>query len=435
MMDGTSLPFPPGGVMAGRSERNRMEWLSGQDLALRRLERARMPLHFGVLAVFGATPSGRAPAKLVRERAARVPELRQRIRQVWCPWGAAAWAEDSRFRVSDHVVSRSLRQPGDHAELADRVAELMAATLRLDRPLWSFDVISGLIGNRWALLARLHHAVSDGPGAVELGLRLFDGFPAQQPAPQQASWFPRDALKVARQSMGIARDMVGQFRLPAPDSPLHGTAPPRRRVEFLRFPLVELQKVRNKHGGTANDILLAMVAGGLRRWTQGRIRALVPADLRPTMSTRTGRNQVSSYLCDLPLAEPDPVRRLRAISSEMERNKAVGPRAGAGAFPLLAERIPAAVHQVVTPFLTGMAPLLFDLGVTNVRLPSIPLTLGGTPLEAIYPIAPLPDGHRLSVAICGYDDSVNLGVYADPRLDLREFGLAVTDALAELSDG
>jgi diacylglycerol O-acyltransferase / wax synthase len=409
-----------------------MEWLSGQDLALRRLERAAMPLHFGVLAVFGASPSRRAPAKLVRERAARVPELRQRIRPMWFPWGAAAWAEDPRFRVSDHVASRTVRQPGDLAALADLVAELMAAPLPLDRPLWSFDVIRGLAGQRWAILARLHHAVSDGPGAVELGLRLFDGFPARQPAPQQAPWFPGDPLNVVRQSAGIARDMVSRFRLPEQESPLHGTAPPRRQVEFLRFPLTELRAVQNLHGGTVNDILLAMVAGALRRWTRGRIRALIPVDLRPTMSTRTGRNQVSAYLCDLPVAEPDPVKRLRTISAEMQQNKAVGPRGGPGAFPLLAERIPAAVHRLVTPLLTGVAPLLFDLAVTNVRLPSMSLALGGSPLEAVYPVAPLPVGHRLSVAICGYGDSVNLGVYGDPRLDLRDFGLAVADSLGEL---
>lgn len=409
-----------------------MEWLSGQDLALRCLERARMPLHFGVLAVFGAAPSRRVPARLVRERAARIPELRQRIESAWCPWGAAAWADDPRFRVSDHVASHSLRAPGGRAELAGLAAELMAAALPLDRPLWSLEVIRGLAGDRWALLARLHHAVSDGPGAVELGLRLFDKFPAEQPAPQQAPWFSRDALNLVWQSMGIARDMVGRFRLPEPDSPLHGTAPPRRRVELVEFPLAELHKIRNTYGGTVNDILLAAVAGALRGWTHGRIRALIPVDLRPSMSARTGRNQVSAYLCDLPVAESDPVRRLRMISAEMDRNKAVGPRGGAGAFPLLAERIPAAVHRVVTPLLTGVAPLLFDLSVTNVRLPSLPLTLGGAPLEAVYPIAPVPYGHRLSVAICGYGDSVHLGIYGDPRLDLRNFGQGMADALAEL---
>lgn len=388
-----------------------------------------MPLHFGVLAVFRAAP-GKAPVRLVRERAARVAELRQRVRGG--PLGSAVWVDDPEFRVSEHVASHSVRS--SELGLTGLVAELMAAPLPPDRPLWRMDVIRGLGDGRWAILARLHHAVSDGPGAVELALRLFDGFPARQGSPSEPWWFLREALTTARQSWGIVANMAIRARPPHPDSPLYGSVPLQRQVEFLRFPLTDLRQVRDLYGGTVNDVLLAMVTGALRGWTRERIRVLIPVDLRPTKPTRTGRNQLSSYLCDLPMAEASPIRRFHSIRSQMNRNKTKGPHRGAGAFPLLADRVPAGLHRAVTPLLTGVAPALFDLAVTNVRLPSIPLTFGGAPLEAVYPVAPFPVGHRMSIAACGYGDSVFVGINGDPELGLDDFGSAMTESLAELAD-
>src|SRR5205823_13532588 len=113
-------------------------------------------------------------------------------------------------------------------------------------------------------------------------------------------------------------------------------------------------------------------------------------------------NLLSGYVCALPVSEPDPLVRLRAIRSEMDRNKAAGSQSGPGALPVLADSLPPAVHRLAGPFAGLGAPLLFDTVVTNVPLPSVPLHLAGAELREIYPVLPLAHGHALGVAISTY---------------------------------
>ncbi len=320
------------------------------------------------------------------------------------------------------------------------------------------------------MLAKLHHAVCDGPGAVELGLGLFDGFtaPEQPPAPCEGGFRARglaaarsasdvlthparliggatkaaDLVKQGYEAAGIFSAIVGGIRRLDPASPLRCAHWPRRRIELSRLSLSDLQRVRALHGGTINDVLLALVAGALRAWLSSQdcdlagrtVRVLVPVNLRQGGESGFGRNQVSGYLCELPVGEPDPVKRLHAIRSAMDRNKAAGPRRGAGAFPLLADQLPRAVHRIVTPAVGGMAPLLYDLVISNVPLPAVPLALGGAGLREVYPFVPLATGQAMGIAACSYGDAMCLGIYADPRTvpDLANFADSLERALDEL---
>jgi diacylglycerol O-acyltransferase / wax synthase len=185
-----------------------------------------------------------------------------------------------------------------------------------------------------------------------------------------------------------------------------------------------------------------VVAGALRHWLVDRghfvddltLRALIPVSTRVRGGDRDAGNQLSGYLCDLPIGEPDPVARLHAIRVEMDRNKATGTRRGPGAIPVLADALPAALHRLVTPMVGRCAPLFFDTMVTNVPLPAIPLHLDGAELQELYPLAPLAPDHALGVALSRYRNSVHVGLHACSAAlpDLERLGEAVHRSVADL---
>jgi len=250
------------------------------------------------------------------------------------------------------------------------------------------------------------------------------------------------------QALGIAASLLGSATPPPPQSPWTASTSADRALAMLRLDLQDVHRIRRRHGGTVHDVLLAVVTGALRRWLAGRpgrpggrsqvdgltLRALVPVS-RPLRCARSqGGNRLSGYLCELPVGEPDPLARLRAVRAEMDRNKTAGPGRGPGALPLLADRLPPAVHRLAGPFLGLGAPLLFDTVVTNVPLPNLPLHLAGAELRELYPIVPLAHGHALGVAVSTYRGTAHLTLHADQQAlpDLDRLAAAVPAALATL---
>jgi hypothetical protein len=143
------------------------------------------------------------------------------------------------------------------------------------------------------------------------------------------------------------------------------------------------------------------------------LRAFIPVSQRARSGKRTGGNRLSGYLCALPVGEPDPGERLLMIRRSMERNRAAGASSGAGAIPVLADRLPAAVHRIAAPAASQCASLLFDLMVTSIPVPSIRFTLDGAELEAIFPIAPLAAGQALVIGLSWYQNRAYVALNAD----------------------
>lgn len=468
--------------------------LSGLDTAFLCLDSRSAPMNLGALAIFAPNQPVH-PARLVellRDRASRMPRLRQRARALLVPFGAVAWVPDHEFDPDRHVFAHHLPRPHDPEQLTEKVAELMSQRLPTDRPLWELHVITGLTGGRFAVLAKLHHALADGAGAVLIGLGLMDGFTQPdipEPRVPEAETLAADSLsdvvssavtavssavgaarraaagsvklvngsstmtaalrdlperaKRVQEALGIAASVVRGARPPAVDSPLLAAPSPDRQLAMLRVGVDEIKRVRARHGGTNNDVLLTLLSGALRDWLGSRgedvtgrtIRALIPVNQRGRAEGQRGAgNQLSGYLCDLPVGEPDPVERLRIVRANMDRNKEAGPSQGAGALPVLAARVPAAVHRVATPFISGGASLLFDTVATNVQLPNVPLFCDEAALQEIYPIVPLAAGHALAVAFCGYGNAVHIGLCAnaDALPDLHTIRDGFTDTLSDL---
>ncbi|GAA1806972.1 DUF1298 domain-containing protein [Planosporangium flavigriseum] len=221
------------------------------------------------------------------------------------------------------------------------------------------------------------------------------------------------------------------------------TSSANRRLALLQLDVGAVRQVRKRHGGTDNDVLLAVVTGALRAWLaeQGHcaeslnVRAFVPVSRRSRANDPRRGNVLSGYLFDLPVQERDPLDRLRQIRVTMDRHKAAGFARGPGAIPVLADRVPAAVHRVAGPLARHGAPLLFDTMITNVPIPGRPLTLAGARLREVYPIAPLARGQALGIALSAYQGRVHVGLHADRQTlpDLPRLAAAVPAALAALA--
>jgi len=417
------------------------ELLAPLDLAFWHLESDAHPMHLGALAVF-APASGVTPPHvldLLRTRAAAIPRLRMCVRDVLLPVGGAAWTVDKDFDVHRHV-RRVAVADGDFMAGATRLAgELMEQPLGRGLPPWQMYLIGGADDGPFAVLVKLHHALADGMRAVAIGAGIFDeiatttrsatrGLPAVPPR----SWLP-DPREVAGMALGrigeVGRALgVGASVVRAGRLDLRGdtafTAPSSgtRRLATADLDATALQRIRRAEGGTANDILLAVVAGALRRWMGERgealtgtdPRALVPVSRRRPGGAVTG-NRLSAYLLDLPVGTADPRERLRTVRVAMDRNKAAGPLKGAGAVAVLADQLHPLAHRFGAPLAANAARMLFDLLVTSVPLPRSALSLGGCPLSALYPMAPLARGQSLAVALSTYGGRVHVGLVADGK--------------------
>lgn len=476
------------------------EPLSSLDLSFLRLESRDNPMHLGAVLVFGPCDGadgspGAGPERLateLRARVAAVPRLRRRL----APAGLGyAWVEDPGFDPTVHVRHSPLPAPAGPAELGAVVGTLMATQLRRDRPLWELHVLGPLADGGTAVVVKLHHALADGLRAVGLAITLFDTVRTRrddtsQPRGRTLSLVPpvADVDYSTGQLMGALGPLLGPTRLlpgprtlaaslvsragqardtasiagaalrttiwdPAPPSLLNTAAGPGRRFAMLRADLDDVHRVRKHHGGTVNDVALAVVAGGLRHWLGSRghlptapLRVLVPVSRPHPDPADAAGNRLSGYLVDLPTDEPDPLTRLHTIKDAMVAHKSTGHRRGAGAFPLLAELMPALSHRITGPLSTALtAPLaataataasrLFNTVVTNVPLPDLGLSLAGARLTEVYPVVPLAPGQTLGVALTTYRRTLHLGLHAGPALpDLDHLGQALIAALTELTN-
>ncbi|MFF2183676.1 wax ester/triacylglycerol synthase family O-acyltransferase [Streptomyces sp. NPDC058155] len=478
------------------------ELLAPLDLAFWHLESPDHPMHLGALAVFETAPDGPAAPgvrtgvgddallDLLATRAAAVPRLRMLVRDVLLPVGGAAWSVDKDFDVRRHVRLVEL-PPGDFAEETARLAgELMERPLERGIPPWEMYVLAGRPtgggapggdgsiggtspgGRPFAVLVKLHHALADGMRAVAIGAGIFDqiadaraaGARRARPAPPR-SWLsgPWQVADMARhrlgdlgRALGIGASVVRASRLDLRGTPaLTAGSSGTRQLATAVLALEDVRQVRKAHGGTVNDVLLATVAGALRRWMLERgeqlpdcdprsdPRALVPVSGRRPSRARQGTgagggsgsgNMLSAYLLGLPVSEPDPLSRLTAVRRAMDRNKKDGPSRGAGALAVLAGQLHPLAHRLGAPIAGSAARMLFDVLVTSVPLPRATLSFGGCPLREIYPMAPLARGQSLAVGLTTYGGRVHVGLVADGKAvpDLGGLAKNMNEELNEL---
>ncbi|MFI6544652.1 wax ester/triacylglycerol synthase family O-acyltransferase [Streptomyces prunicolor] len=430
--------------------------LAPLDLAFWNIESDRNPMHLGALGVFSAhsPTAGAHAADLLAARAAAVPGLRMRIRDVWQPlslsFGSATREADPDFDPLHHVRL--------HAPTADFQADagrLMERPLERGRPPWEAHVLPGEDGVSFAVLFKFHHALADGLRALALAAAILDpmDMPERRPRPAEPArglipdvrklpGLVRGALSDVGRALDIGASVARSTLDVRSSSALTSEASGTRRTAGVVVDLDDVHRIRKTVGGTVNDVLIAVVAGALRSWLDERgdgsegvaPRALIPVSKRRPRSAQPQGNRLSGYLIRLPVDDPNPLARLESVRAAMDRNKDAGPNRGAGAVALLADHVPALGHRLGGPLAAQAARLWFDILVTSVPLPGIGLKLGGNPVTAVFPYAPLAGGQSLAVAVSTFRGHVHYGLVADAEAvpDLDVFARALTEEVETL---
>jgi WS/DGAT/MGAT family acyltransferase len=403
------------------------------------------PFQIALLGIFDGSPflqpDGTLDVPRIRRelvlRAGHVEALARRVVWTRVGEGMPVWASDPSFDPERHVEAGTL-PPG--ADLADWAANRMLRPLPMDRPMWRAEVVDGLPDGHFALIVVVHHVVADGLAGVALASSLLDPAPDTAPAavPPPAvpplpshrdlrrargreilaalrrGWPPRiPDLRRLRQLLRQLRDASTDLRTRTSETSLPRQVGPRRRLVVVRQPLDDLKQTGHALGVTVNDLLLAAVTGGLRRLLSARGEDVDRLVLRTSVPAATGAGHQASgiMLVDLPVAEPDPLRRVAAIRAATARSKQ---RLYSGAGD-----VTEVVHLAIPLARLGMRWLRrfggtrVNLFVTDVPGPSSPLWLAGARLLEAVPVAPLVQHVGLGVAALSYAGELTVSVLAD----------------------
>jgi diacylglycerol O-acyltransferase len=429
------------------------------------------PRQLATLAVLDPGREGFDHEKLIasiNERLAFVPRYRQRVRTVPGNLGRAVWVDDEDFDLTYHVRRSALPRPGSSAQLRDLVSRLIARRLDRERPLWEAYLVEGLEHDRVALLIKSHEALVDGTETVDLAQVLLEetdrirDVPSEdwrpRPAPGTAELFAgsvvdnlRRPTELVTQATGALRAIRGRLpwggRYPGDQGgPLSVSLSQQRRFVTVATRLSDYRTVRDAHGGTVNDVIMATVTGGLRCWlltraeqirATTRVRALVPMSVLDAEAEPTSLgSQVVGHLLSLPVGESSPVMRLHQVSYALRAHKETGRAVAASKLASLPGFAPTTFHALGARVAEAESPQSYELGITNVPGPQEPLYVAGTRMVETYPALPLSPGHAVALGVTSYDGGVYFGLVADRDAvpDADVLGQCLREALEELVD-
>jgi diacylglycerol O-acyltransferase / wax synthase len=455
-----------------------LDRLTAVDASFLTNETSSSHMHIGAISIFeGPAPKYVDLLEHVRGRLELVPRFRQRLIVPPLEAGRPLWADDVNFNLTYHIRHTGLPEPGGETQLRRLAGRVFSQQLDRSKPLWELWLVQGLERDRFALLTKTHHAMVDGISGVDIGTVLFDLEPVPEPKPSEDGWMPEreptTAELVARGAMDAAvapvklveraveavrhpeatarrvgealeglGEVVGALADPAPDVPLNQRIGPHRRFAWARAELDTFKRIKNALGGTVNDVVLAVVTGALREWmhshsirTEGlELRALVPVSVRTEDERGNLGNRIAAMRGPLPVYVEDPVRRLRVVSEQMEGLKRSKQALGAEVIARFNDFAPPTLLAQASRL--NFSTRLFNLIVTNVPGPQIPIYLLGREMEELFPVAFLPQNHALAVAVMSYNGRICFGLLADYDAldDVEELALGLNRSLEELEE-
>jgi diacylglycerol O-acyltransferase len=463
-----------------------MRQLTGLDAQFLALETARQSGHVGGLAVLDPStrPNGRLELadvhNMLAERLPLLPPFRWRLKQVPLGLDYPYWIDDPDFDLEYHVREIALAPPPTDEKLGEQVARIFARPLDRARPLWEVYLIHGLQDGHVALLTKIHHAAVDGLSGQEILSVLLDLTPAGREAPppddSPPDREPSDLEMLGRGLLGAPR-YVGRVVQALPstlpnleDAPLiseipgaktmgrttarvtralrrresrvlerttltrprtsfNGRVSPHRRFAFGQLSLDQVKTVKNAHGYTVNDVVVAICTGAVRRWLieheelpEEPLVAQVPVSVRTEKQRGTYGNRIGMMSVPLFTNVADPLERLRATHEALrvakERHKALP----AELLQDTAQFIPPAVFaraSRVTFSLAATRTPVWNMVVSNVPGPQFPLYCVGAQMVAHYPVSVITDGMGLNMTVMSYWGHLDFGIVAD-REQMRD---------------
>lgn len=423
--------------------------------------------------------------------------LRRRLAEVPLGLGHPYWVDDPHFDIEFHLRELALPSPGGEQELAEQVARIHARPLDRSRPLWEAYVITGLSGGRCAFYSKIHHSAIDGVTGAEILETIMDltveprevppedaPFVPRMPSPislvrrglSQLAVHPVGLLATIPQSLQYVDQLPGAGNLPgarllsetaglvqrmlgaparptalgaapgrqlrAPRTPLNGTITAHRRIAFGSLPLGDVKRVKNHFEMTVNDVVMTITGSALRRWLLDHdalpevpLVAAVPVSIR--VEDEAG-NQISVMLAELPTHLRDAEQRLHSTKASMDEAKRAFDATPASLLQDLSALVPTALSGLAARALFKLATVPgvpFNLFVSNVPGPQLPLYIAGARVRGIYPVSAVTDlTGGLNITLFSYDGSLDFGLIACREMVPDVWNLIgyLEDALAEL---
>jgi WS/DGAT/MGAT family acyltransferase len=452
--------------------------LTALDTGFLHLERSGAHMHVAAIFVFdGDPPAYDEVVEAIEARMHLVPRYRQKLAHVPLGQGRPVWVDDPHFNPRYHLRHSALPAPGSDEQLKNLAGRLFALPLDRTKPLWELNLVEGLDGARFAIISKTHHALVDGVSGVDITSVIFDTSPEPSPVGRDARpWIPRpeptaaellaDALleratvpaEAARGLRALTRaprhalERAGEWLVgmgamawaglnPAPATPFNVPIGPHRRYTWVDADLARFKAIKNELGGTLNDVVLAAVTLALGRFLRRRgeetdelvLRAMVPVSVRADAQRGALGNRVAAMWAPLPVGNQDAAAVLSEISEAMRGLKESGQAVGAQALTSLADFAPPTIMSQAARLQSRQR--FFNLVVTNVPGPQMPLYLLGRHLQAFYPVVPLAHHQALGIAIMSYDGRLGFGLLGDydAMPDLEALASDLEAAIADLS--
>jgi diacylglycerol O-acyltransferase / wax synthase len=471
-----------------------MQQLTGMDASFLALETANTTGHVGGLSVLDPSTASE-PLTLARltevmaERLPLVPVLRRKLLNVPFGLDQPYWIDDADFDIEYHVREIALPRPGSDAQLTEQVSRLHARPLDRTRPLWELYLITGLAGDRAAVYSKIHHAAVDGVSGTELLTVLFDltptgreppaaePFQPERPPPPpvlavraaiRLAWRPVQTIRITNElvrllptlaspASTLAGEILGLNRGDgaviatrpgrAPATPFNRAITPHRRFAFRSVDLGTVKTVKKAFGVSVNDVVMAMCAGALRHWLVDHdalpgqpLVAMIPVSVRDPASQGALGNRVSAMLAPLPTSVTDPGLRLQIVHSATQAAKAQQAEIPQGLVDQISDfAVPALTARAArVVFATGLLHRLppFNITISNVPGPNVPVYMCGARLIAHYPVSVVTDGQGLNITLVGYLGQLHFGLVSSRELvpDIDKLAGYLPEELALLAE-
>jgi len=406
----------------------------------------------------------------VAARLHRIPRYRERLAYVPIE-GHPVWVDDERFNLNYHLRHTSLPRPGSERQLKRLAARIMSQQLDRGKPLWETWIVEGLEGGRFAMISKVHHCMIDGVSGADM-LSVILSPTVDAPVETPVRWIPRPApsasellrdevvarlkgplhlaARLLREPATVAaevRDGLGALMetasgsLRIPDlTPLNQPIGPHRRFDWMTMELSAIREVRDRLGGSVNDVVLAIVAGAVQRFLTQRsiavdhldFRVFVPVSVRSAAERGVMGNRVAGWIVDLPIGERNPgsrVAKVRQTTADLKNSRQTR---GMEILTELSEWTGSTILSLAERLASRATP--FNMVVTNVPGPPLPLYLLGARMLEVYPMVPLFVNQGLGLALFSNAGKLFWGFNADWDVlpDLHEFVGAIEASFAEL---
>jgi diacylglycerol O-acyltransferase / wax synthase len=432
--------------------------LTGLDSAFLHLEEhSTAHMHVASVMVFkGQAPPYQALVEHILGRLHLVPRYRQRLAFVPLGQGRPVWTDDPRFNPYYHIRHTALPRPADEQALKRLAGRLFSQRLDRSKPLWEIWLVQAMSRNRFALIAKTHHALVDGISGVDITTVLFDTAPdalpaSRPPTPWSAAPLPgpaklladalmeratvpgemargaraavrapKRALRRLRSSVqGVGAAALPGLEHPAPPTPFNVEIGPHRRYTWIDAELAVFKAIKDALGGTLNDVVLSAVSLALGEHlrsqgyeTEGLVlKAMVPVSVRADAERGALGNKVAAMWASLPVGVKGAADCYEQVRMSMAELKSSGQAVGAEVLTNLAGFAPPTILSQAARLQARQR--YFNLVITNVPGPQFPLYLLGRELAALYPVVPLARRQALGIAVMSYNGRLGFGLLAD----------------------